>query len=268
MSHPCVPSPSSELLGSFGDNELSPECLYPAEALLTVGGLCIPSSYTSYLAPIHAPILRRVLDSSTVGGQECWWVLCTESRRECGAASAHGRPARHSRVRPARYRDDTAKDAPCDLSNLPLECVQCSAAAPVFQFQHPAPAGTHTAALLHQTTTLDFPPCPCGLSCDGFIGYFTARLHGGVELSTCPGVATPGLREWLPVYFPCRTEVALPVRLTVHRAGNDSAVWYEWAVEGATASCPVEHNVGGAHCTMSLQPADGAAAVEPAPTLP
>lgn len=51
----------SELLGSFGDNELSPECLEGVGSLLRPGGISIPASYTSYLAPacthaVHASI--------------------------------------------------------------------------------------------------------------------------------------------------------------------------------------------------------------------
>lgn len=42
----------SELLGSFGDNELSPECLDGALRFLKPDGISIPSSYTSYLQPI------------------------------------------------------------------------------------------------------------------------------------------------------------------------------------------------------------------------
>ena len=37
----------SELLGSFGDNELSPECLIPTERYLKNGGIYIPWSYTN-----------------------------------------------------------------------------------------------------------------------------------------------------------------------------------------------------------------------------
>ncbi|QRW18045.1 protein arginine N-methyltransferase 5 [Rhizoctonia solani] len=44
----------SELLGSFGDNELSPECLDGAMRLLKPEGISIPASYTAYLAPISA----------------------------------------------------------------------------------------------------------------------------------------------------------------------------------------------------------------------
>ncbi|EMP30591.1 Protein arginine N-methyltransferase 5 [Chelonia mydas] len=44
----------SELLGSFADNELSPECLDGAQHCLRAGGVSIPSTYTSFLAPISS----------------------------------------------------------------------------------------------------------------------------------------------------------------------------------------------------------------------
>lgn len=49
----------SELLGSFGDNELSPECLDGAMRFLRPGGICIPQSYTSYLAPVTTTKLHN-----------------------------------------------------------------------------------------------------------------------------------------------------------------------------------------------------------------
>jgi protein arginine N-methyltransferase 5 len=42
----------SELLGSFGDNELSPECLDGAQKFLKDDGISIPASYTSLAAPV------------------------------------------------------------------------------------------------------------------------------------------------------------------------------------------------------------------------
>eukprot|EP01033_Poteriospumella_lacustris_P011260 gene11260-8004_t len=48
----------SELLGSFADNEASPECLYAIEhALHPRHGIMIPQSYTSYLVPVSASSL-------------------------------------------------------------------------------------------------------------------------------------------------------------------------------------------------------------------
>ena len=44
----------SELLGSWGDNELSPECLDGAEKCLRPEGISIPANYTSFLAPISS----------------------------------------------------------------------------------------------------------------------------------------------------------------------------------------------------------------------
>ncbi|XP_050364121.1 protein arginine N-methyltransferase 1.5 [Argentina anserina] len=44
----------SELLGSFGDNELSPECLDGAQKFLKDDGISIPSSYTSFIHPVTA----------------------------------------------------------------------------------------------------------------------------------------------------------------------------------------------------------------------
>jgi len=44
----------SELLGSWGDNELSPECLDGAQLCLKQGGISIPCSYTSFVAPLSS----------------------------------------------------------------------------------------------------------------------------------------------------------------------------------------------------------------------
>lgn len=44
----------SELLGSFGDNELSPECLDGAQKFLKPGGVSIPAASTSQLHPVTA----------------------------------------------------------------------------------------------------------------------------------------------------------------------------------------------------------------------
>jgi protein arginine N-methyltransferase 5 len=44
----------SELLGSFGDNELSPECLIPTEKFLRKGGIYLPWSYTNQVVPLSS----------------------------------------------------------------------------------------------------------------------------------------------------------------------------------------------------------------------
>lgn len=49
----------SELLGSWGDNELSPECLDGAQRFLKEGGVSIPQEYTSYVAPMSSHKVTR-----------------------------------------------------------------------------------------------------------------------------------------------------------------------------------------------------------------
>lgn len=51
----------SELLGSFGDNELSPECLEPAQRHLNPGGVMIPRKSTSILE-LYQAILKAISD--------------------------------------------------------------------------------------------------------------------------------------------------------------------------------------------------------------
>ncbi|GAU92426.1 hypothetical protein RvY_04508 [Ramazzottius varieornatus] len=48
----------SELLGSFGCNELSPECLDGAQRLLKPGGISIPHAYSNFLQPVMARSLH------------------------------------------------------------------------------------------------------------------------------------------------------------------------------------------------------------------
>lgn len=47
----------SELLGSFGDNELSPECLNPTQKFLKAGGIYLPWAYTNHVVPLSSQIL-------------------------------------------------------------------------------------------------------------------------------------------------------------------------------------------------------------------
>jgi protein arginine N-methyltransferase 5 len=51
----------SELLGSFADNELSPECIDGAHRLLRPGGVCIPQSYTNFAVPTMTPRIYSTL---------------------------------------------------------------------------------------------------------------------------------------------------------------------------------------------------------------
>lgn len=65
----------SELLGSFGCNELSPECLWFIEKYhAKPSTIFIPESYTSYVAPIASPLLHQKLVNSDKA-QESPWIM-------------------------------------------------------------------------------------------------------------------------------------------------------------------------------------------------
>lgn len=63
----------SELLGSFADNELSPECLDGVQHVLDPDhGINIPQSYSAHLTPIATPRLHNDLLSR--GGNDKWEI--------------------------------------------------------------------------------------------------------------------------------------------------------------------------------------------------
>lgn len=60
----------SELLGSFGDNELSPECIDGVQDLLNPAhGISIPQSYSAFLTPIAAPKLYTDISFKIQAGE-------------------------------------------------------------------------------------------------------------------------------------------------------------------------------------------------------
>lgn len=69
----------SELLGSFGDNELSPECLDGIQRhLANPHGISIPHSYTAHLSPISYPRIYADLSGRIIGDPNAFetpWVV-------------------------------------------------------------------------------------------------------------------------------------------------------------------------------------------------
>ncbi len=77
----------SELLGSFGDNELSPECLDGAQKCLKPGGISIPQSYTSYIAPMASAKLWKAASEMLDGkGLGTPFVVKLHSYFQCAEA--------------------------------------------------------------------------------------------------------------------------------------------------------------------------------------
>ncbi|XP_067002260.2 protein arginine N-methyltransferase 5 [Anabrus simplex] len=204
----------SELLGSFGDNELSPECLDGAQSFLKEDGISIPYSYTSYLCPVQSSKLYNEVR------------LCKERDKH---------PLYH-------YENPYV----VHLQNK----FQLAPTQPLFTFHHPNKSevldNTRYERLTFQITQ------NCVLH--GFSGYFDTILYKNITLSIVPETHSKGMFSWFPIFFPIREPVQLKAGcdLEVHfwRLCNKKNVWYEWAVTKPIPG-PV-HNPNGRSYTIGL----------------
>ena len=199
----------SELLGSFGDNELSPECLDGAQRFLRPGGWSIPTSYASYLSPVTA---------SKVWSE----VAARDAAITVGSIKNLETPFV---VRLYEYREI---DAPQRM----------------FEFSHPGAEGPaaasspeHNDREASDVTFVNQKPYP--VVCHGFAGYFTAALWGDVQLSIHPASHTEAMYSWFPIFFPVRTpftvDAGAEVKMSMFRRSSSTKVWYEWAVQEPVA---------------------------------
>jgi len=224
-----VPRPDlvvSELLGSFGDNELSPECLDGLDAsILHPHTIFIPTSYTSYVAPIQAPRLRGNIECQTV----TFWHR---------ALSLYGRAVPMRDTTDGRYFITHVylepRESVRNLDNIYVACIQsyCPLAKPqaLFTFKHPNRDSPHSN---ERESHLSFAvTMPCELM--GFAGYFSTKLYGEIGLSTVPEHHSRGLFSWFPVLIPLKSLHRLgrgdKFDLLMRRKCDNGGVWYEWAI--------------------------------------
>ncbi|KAH0947236.1 hypothetical protein HN011_006109 [Eciton burchellii] len=204
----------SELLGSFGDNELSPECLDNVLKFLKDGGINIPQSYTSYIAPMQSSKLynevRRLRDKDKhpLAHFETPYVVHLQNKYDIAGPK------------------------------------------PLFTFKHP---NTDTVIDNSRYETVTFPVQQnCVLH--GFSGYFSAILYNNITLSIEPSTYSPDMFSWFPLFFPLKEPVQLKAQdeIAVHfwRRCNSKKVWYEWCL---SKPIPISiHNSTGRSSTIGL----------------
>ncbi|GAA5898508.1 protein arginine N-methyltransferase [Sporobolomyces salmoneus] len=207
----------SELLGSFGDNELSPECLDGVMRTLKPDGISIPASYTSYLAPISTSRLHtevtnpQVASASTVvdskPAEQPYVVMFSAMHMLSAAGGRLG----VEKVQECWTFDHPRPDVVVDSEGLPF-------------------TNHHNARLTH----LSFHIPRAGI-CHGFAGYFEAVLYGDVMLSIHPERAAGDMLSWFPIFFPLSEPMYLPARseldVQMWRLTDDTKrrVWFEWS---------------------------------------
>ncbi|KAJ5337934.1 hypothetical protein N7452_004662 [Penicillium brevicompactum] len=232
----------SELLGSFADNELSPECLDGVNDLINpVHGISIPASYSAHFTPVSAPKLHSDVVHQTVSNPaapETPYVVMLHAIDFLSTTT--DTPASTEPSNSGESNRASTPTASFTATEFPTPFVQTA-----WSFSHPnrhIPAQSpmqSTISNAHNVrqTRLTFPAQNRG-ACHGLAGYFETVLYGDVELSTNPvtmDAKSASMISWFPIYFPLKTPLNVPengeIVATMYRQTDDRKVWYEWMVE-------------------------------------
>eukprot|EP01041_Mallomonas_annulata_P008129 gene8129-16686_t len=187
----------SELLGSWGDNELSPECLHGAQICLKPGGISIPSSYTSYLAPISSSKLWNNAKEALEGkGLETPYVVKLHNYYQMSLAQPvftfnHPVPL---------------ENFPEDTSRYSILSFPCTQHATMHGF-----SGTFHATL-YKDVTLSIEP----------------TTHSPGMFSWFP--------LYIPLCIPVRVMEGDIVTAHIWRCIDERRVWYEWCLSSPIAT--------------------------------
>ena len=193
----------SELLGSFGDNELSPECLDGAQHVLNpVHGISIPASYTAHLTPIAAPRLHaeiKLRSDTDPATPETPHVVMLHSYANLSTISSASHPLQPVIHQAWEFFHPVPSTA-LAVSSLRREGGLSGGSGG--QMSNSEGSNEHNA----RVARLRFP-CAWRGACDGLAGYFEAKLWGDVELSTRPDLIdqkSPDMISWFPIFFPLK----------------------------------------------------------------
>mmetsp|Transcript_16720 Transcript_16720/g.25262 ORF Transcript_16720/g.25262 Transcript_16720/m.25262 type:complete len:501 (-) Transcript_16720:1503-3005(-) len=250
----------SELLGSFGDNELSPECLdgLHETGVVKESTIYIPCHYTSYIAPVSSLRLYSEaraqayfpnspsdgLDSAPMGNlkvMETPYVVRTHAacqthmEQACWEFFHPSTSATRERTAHVEFKSDKTNGAGAGSGYGPVDQAIISMAQ----------ASGKT--------------CAESLTIHGFLGTFTAILYTSnkdestVVLSTCPANYSVGMFSWFPLYFPLKEPLFIPaggnVSVSIWRRTEESKVWYEWGAQvflgDQPHGCSAIHNPNG-----------------------
>ncbi|KAL3054740.1 protein arginine N-methyltransferase 5 [Trematomus bernacchii] len=202
----------SELLGSFGDNELSPECLDGAQHFLKDGGVSIPCSYTSFLAPLSSSKLYNEVRGCRERDKdpECHFETPYVVRLHNFHQLAEPKPC-------FTFRHPTK-----DMNNNRYQCLRFSAGCNTVLHGF---AG-YFETTLYKDVTLSINP----------------QTHSAGMFSWFP--------IFFPLKQPISVSRDEDIAVRFWRCNNGKKVWYEWAV--TEPSCSAIHNPAGRSYTIGL----------------
>lgn len=241
----------SELLGSFGDNELSPECLDGVQHVLhPEHGVSIPTSYSAHLTPIATPRIYSDLLSKT--GEDKWDIPYVVMLHQYDDISIVQEP---TDARIPDVKEAWSFTHPVSPNSLEQSRLRAGGSVGSSGWVGGDGSNEHNA----RKCRLGFSAQGPGL-CHGIAGYFETVLYSGpsgaIELSTNPvtmEAKSKDMISWFPIFFPIKVStVHKPLsnlgRLTLSqtplyipesseiivymwRQTDDRGVWYEWLLE-------------------------------------
>lgn len=250
----------SELLGSFGDNELSPECLDPllASECCKTTTISIPMQYTSFLAPVSS--IRLHSDAKVQaqvpheGAQPLGIQRAMETSyvvRTHAASQTHAEQScwdfQHPDPNPSYERAIHLEFAPDPTFAAASGCGYGPIDPAIASIVGQAPAASAGPVTLH-----------------GLLGSFTAVLYASegsfCEISIAPHRFSKNMFSWFPIYFPFHEPLNVPagsnVSVSMWRKTAEGRVWYEWCAKvhrkGEMLDITPIHNPNGRSSYVSM----------------
>jgi hypothetical protein len=197
----------SELLGSFADNELSPECLDGVQHVLDPShGVNIPQSYSAHMTPIATPRLYNDLLSR--GGTEKWEIPYVVMFQQFDFLSL--KAGDEESAAEADVQDAWVFSHPAPTAVLEQAEARSGGSA-----EHGgaggAVGGDGSNEHNSRTCKVKFTVQNRGI-CHGLAGYFESVLYASesgekVELSTNPvtmEAKSADMISWFPIFFPLK----------------------------------------------------------------
>lgn len=200
----------SELLGSFADNELSPECLDGVNDVINpVHGISIPASYSAHFTPVSAPKLHSDVVHQTVSNPAAPETPYVVMLHAIDFLSTTDTPAANETSNPSDGNRASTPSVSFSATEFPTPFIQTA-----WSFSHPnrhiPPQSPMQSTISNahnvRQTRLAFPSQTRGV-CHGLAGYFETVLYGDVELSTNPvtmDAKSASMISWFPIYFPLK----------------------------------------------------------------
>lgn len=258
----------SELFGSFGDNDLSPECLdgLDIQNILEPNGIMIPQSYSAFFTPAMSPTLYSSARNFTSHTNTP--VIPIDRTGTLGGLTTSGNGIQSTNSNPTLHTPYTVMLNSIDL----LAPGQFGTA---WTFNHPSAvpdvnSNLHNTRKCKTTFTIENQGILHGIA-----GYFECTLFRDVELSTRPDsgdTKSKDMLSWFPMWFPISSPLYLTegteVDISMWRLTDNKRVWYEWLVETYYKAPPTSatskhrrrvrtgmtelHNANGQHFSMTL----------------